>query len=127
MLAAKLTVDDVAAAMKGANTVQPVGHYPQNGQQHLVIVSALWKSIDDIGNTPVVVKGGATLRVRDLGVVRNGAPDRTSLIVGQGGNATAISVSQQVGANILSVRDGLEDALTQLKTSLPAGPVREDL
>src|SRR6187455_598180 len=121
MLAAKLTVDDVAAAMKGANTVQPVGHFPQNGQQHLVIVSALWKSIDDIGNTPVVVKGGSTLRVRDLGVVRNGAPDRTSLIVGQGGNATAISVSQQVGANILSVRDGLEEALTQLKASLPAG------
>jgi len=41
----------VAAALKGANLVQPVGHYPQNGQQHLVIVSALWKSIDDIGNT----------------------------------------------------------------------------
>src|SRR6187455_3051504 len=121
MLAARLTVDDVAAAMKGANTVQPVGHYPQNGQQHLVIVSALWKSIDDIGNTPVVVKGGSTLRVRDLGTVRNGAPDRTSLIVGQGGNATAISVSQQVGANILSVRQGLEDVLTQLKTTLPAG------
>jgi hydrophobe/amphiphile efflux-1 (HAE1) family protein len=121
MLAAKLTVDDVAAAMKAANVVQPVGHFPQNGQQHLVILSALWKSIDDIGNTPVVVKGGATLRVRDLGTVRNGAPDRTSLIVGQGGNATAISVSQQVGANILSVREGLEGALTQLKSSLPAG------
>jgi multidrug efflux pump subunit AcrB len=121
MLAAKLTVDDVAAAMKGANTVQPVGHYPQNGQQHLVIVSALWKSIDDIGNTPVVINGGATLRVRDLGVVRHGAPDRTSLIVGEGGNATAISVSQQVGANILTVREGLEAALTQLKSTLPSG------
>src|SRR6187399_1779740 len=121
MLAARLTVDDVAAALKGANLVQPVGHYPQNGVQHLVIVSALWKSADDIANTPVVLKGGATLRVRDLGVVHNGVPDRTSLIVGQGGNAAAISVSQQVGANILSVRQGLEDALAQLKTALPAG------
>jgi CzcA family heavy metal efflux pump len=121
MVAARLTVDDVAAALKGANLVQPVGHYPQNGVQHLVIASALWKSADDIADTPVVLKGGATLRVRDLGAVHNGAPDRTSLIVGQGGNATAISVSQQVGANILSVREGLEDALAQLKTTLPAG------
>jgi hypothetical protein len=121
MLAARLTVDDVAAALKGANLVQPVGHYPQNGVQHLVIASALWKSVDDIADTPVVLKGGATVRVRDLGSVHNGAPDRTSLIVGQGGNATAINVSQQVGANILSVRQGLEDALTQLKTTLPAG------
>src|SRR6187399_3134905 len=121
MLAARLTVDDVAAALKGANLVQPVGHHPQNGVQHLVIASALWKSIDDIADTPVVLKGGATLRVRDLGSVHNGAPDRTSLIVGQGGNATAINVSQQVGANILSVRQGVEDALAQLKTALPAG------
>ena len=45
----------------------------------------------------------------DVGTVRQGAPDRTSLIAGEGGNVTAISVSQQVGANILSVRTGLED------------------
>jgi multidrug efflux pump subunit AcrB len=57
MLAARLTVDDVAAALKGANLVQPVGHYPQNGVQHLVIASALWKSVDDIADTPVVLKG----------------------------------------------------------------------
>ena len=61
------------------------------------------------------------MRVRDIGTVRQGAPDRTSLIAGQGGNATAISVSQQVGANILSVRQGLEDALEQLKSALPSG------
>ena len=56
------------------------------------------------------MKDGSTLRVSDVATVRTGAPDRTSLIVGQGGNAIAISVSQQVGANILTVRQGLEDA-----------------
>ena len=103
MLASKLTVDDVSAALKGANLLQPVGHYPENGLQHLVLASGLWKSIDDIGNTPVVVKGGATLKVSDLATVVSGSPDRTSLIAGQNGNATAISVSQQVGANILEI------------------------
>ncbi len=121
LLAAKLTVDDVAAALKGANLLQPVGHYPENGLQHLVLASGLWKSVDDIGATPVVVKGGATLRVSDVAVVRNGSPDRTSMIAGQGGNATAISVSQQVGANILTVRQGLEEALAQLRSALPGG------
>ena len=61
------------------------------------------------------------MRVSDLATVRMGAPDRTSLIAGQGGNAIAISVSQQVGANVLTVRRGVEEALNELKTSLPAG------
>lgn len=121
LLAATLTVDDVAAALKGANVLEPVGHYPENGLQHLVLASGLFRSADDIAATPVVVKNGATLRVSDLATVRPGVPDRTSLIVGQGGNATAISVSQQVGANILDVRTGLEQALDELKSVLPAG------
>ncbi len=121
MLAAHLTVDDVAQALKGANLLEPVGHYPENGLQRLVLASGLWQSLDDIAATPVVVKPGSTLRVSDIGTVRQGAPDRTSLIAGQGGNATAISVSQQVGASILSVRQGLEDALAQLTASIPSG------
>src|SRR5262249_44970432 len=121
MLAAQLTVEDVAAVLKATNLLEPIGHYPETGLQHLVLAANLWKAPQDIANTPVVVKGGATVRVADLGVVRIGAPDRTSLIAGQGGNATAISVSQQVGANILTVREGIEAALGELRTALPAG------
>src|SRR4029077_584033 len=63
MLASKLTVDDVAASLKSANMLQPVGHFPDNGLQHLVLASNLWASADEIGATPVVVKGGAAIRV----------------------------------------------------------------
>src|SRR4029453_15079689 len=121
LLTAKLTVDDVATVLKAKNLLEPIGHYPDRGIQHLVLASNLWKSPQDIAETPVVVKGGAPLRIGDLGVVRNGAPDRTSLIAGQGGNAAAISVSQQVGANILTVRKGVEAAPGELRTALPAG------
>jgi CzcA family heavy metal efflux pump len=121
MVAAHLTVDDVAAALKSSSMLRPVGHYPQNGLQRLVIASSLWTSLEDIGATPVVTRAGSTVRVSDLATVRMGAPDRTSLIVGQGGNAIAIGVSQQVGANVLTVRRGVEDALNELRASLPAG------
>ncbi len=121
MLAAKLTVEDVAAALKGANLLEPVGRYPENGQFHLAVASGLWDSASQIGDTPVVVKAGATLRVRDLATVTPGAPDRTMLVVGEGGPSTSINVSQQIGANILTIRRGLEDALAQLVQTLPAG------
>jgi CzcA family heavy metal efflux pump len=121
MLAAKLTVDDVAAALKGTNMLVPVGRYPSNGQFHLVLANGMWDSAAKIADTPIVVKNGAVVRVSDLGTVRPGAPDRNMLVVGEGGNATAINVSQQIGANILTIRSGLEAALAELAKALPAG------
>ena len=97
----------------------PVGRYTDTGLQHLVLASGLWDSAADIANTPIVVKDGATLRVADVATVTPGAPDRTSLVVGQGGNATLISVSQQIGANILTVRTGLKKALQDLERHCP--------
>src|SRR6185503_4551602 len=104
-----------------ANTLQPVGRYNAAGLQHLVLASGLWKSVDDIPQTPILVKGGTTIRVADVATVQQGAPDRTMLIAGNGKVAADISISQQIGANILDVRAGVEAALFDLARSLPAG------
>ena len=50
-----------------------------------------------------------------------GAPDRTGLITGNGRDAASISVSQQVGANILEIEAGVEQAVDELARALPAG------
>jgi CzcA family heavy metal efflux pump len=121
LTAAALTIGDVADALKASNQLQPVGRYSAAGLQHLVLASGLWKSIDDIPPTPVVVKGGSTIRVADIAIVQSGAPDRTMLITGGGRVAANINVSQQIGANILEVRAGVERALADLSRSLPAG------
>ena len=44
LLAAGLTVQDVAAALKEANLLAPVGRYPSAGLQHLVLASGLLES-----------------------------------------------------------------------------------
>jgi CzcA family heavy metal efflux pump len=119
--ASGLTIGEVADSLKAANQLQPVGRYPAGGLQHLVLASGLWKSIDDIPSTPLVVKGSATIRVSDIGVVQNGAPDRTMLITGGGNTVANINVSQQVGSNILEVRAGVETVLTDLARALPSG------
>jgi multidrug efflux pump subunit AcrB len=121
LTASGVTVDDVAAALKGQNLLAPVGHYPENGIQHLVLASGLWTSANQIGDTPVIVKNGSTVRVSDLATVTPGSPDRLSLIAGKGGTAVAITVSQQIDANVLAVRKGLIDEISQLETALPAG------
>ena len=119
LAAASLTVGDVADALKAANQLQPVGRYPADGLQHLVLASGMWSSVEDIAATPLVVKGGTTLRVSDVAEVRQGAPDRTSLISGDGRTAANISISQQIGANILDVRAGVEDGARRARALAP--------
>jgi CzcA family heavy metal efflux pump len=121
LVAAGLTVGDVSDALRAANQLAPAARYTEGGTQHLVIASGLWSSVDDIADTPVVVKDGRAIRVRDVARVAPGTPDRTSLLVGNGRDAAAISVSLQQGANILTVRRGVESALQGLASTLPAG------
>ena len=64
-----LTVPDISCEhceRTITNALQPVGRYPAGGLQHLVIASQQWASIDDIPQTPLVVKGHAVLRVADI-------------------------------------------------------------
>ena len=98
LTAAGLTVPDVAAALKAQNCcagrplpVRPAA--PRAGVRPLASARSR--------QAPVLVKNGATIRVTDLGEVVPGRPDRTLLVTGNGGDAVSISISQQIGANIL--------------------------
>src|SRR5262249_29422568 len=121
LAAAGISVVDVADALKTQNQLLPVGRFPQSGQQHLSLASGLWTTADQIAAAPIVVKNGATVRVSDIGSVAPGSPDRTLLITGNGRDAVSISISQQIDANILSVKQGVEAAITSLTASLPSG------
>ena len=91
--------------------MQPVGRFSECGQQHLSLVSGLWSSVDEIGAAPVLVKNGATMRVADIGQVFPGSPDRTLLVTGNGRDAVSVSISQQIGANILDLQRGVDETL----------------
>jgi CzcA family heavy metal efflux pump len=121
LTAAGLTVVDVSDALNAQNQILPVGRFQEAGLQHLALASGLWKSPDDIAQAPVLVKNGATVRVSDLGTVAPGAPDRTLLVTGNGRDAVVMTISQQIGASILELKAGVEEALANLAKTLPSG------
>jgi CzcA family heavy metal efflux pump len=121
LAAAEMTVVDVSDALKTQNTILPVGRFQESGLQHLTLASGLWKDLDQITQAPVKVRNGATLRLSDLGVVTRGAPDRTLLVTGNGRDAVSMTVAQQIGANILALKSGVDGVLAGLKRILPAG------
>lgn len=118
---AALTVKDVSDALRAQNQLEPVGRFNQSGQQHLALASGLWTSADEIAAAPVAVRSGATIRVMDVGAVTPGSPDRTLLVTGNGRDAISISISQQIGASILAVKQGVDAALADLARTLPSG------
>jgi CzcA family heavy metal efflux pump len=121
LLAAGLTVHDVAEALRKANQLAPVARYSAAGQQTLVLASGLFSSPEQIAQTPVVVRAGATVRVGDLATVFPGVPDRTNLVTGNGRDAAIINISQQPGASILDVQKGVDQAIKEVAGSLPEG------
>jgi CzcA family heavy metal efflux pump len=121
LLAAGLTVHDVAERLRAENQLAPVGRYAAGGVQELLLASGLWKSIDDIGRSPISVRADGVVRVQDIAQVFPGSPDRIGLITGNGRDAASISVSQQVGANILEIEAGVQEAVDELARALPAG------
>jgi CzcA family heavy metal efflux pump len=121
LAAAQLTVVDISDALKAQNTLLPVGRFQEGGLQHLSLASGLWKSLDQIAAAPVKIKDGATIRISDVGTVTRGAPDRTILITGNGRDAVSVSIAQQIGANILDLEAGVDDALARLGKVFPSG------
>jgi CzcA family heavy metal efflux pump len=121
LLTAGLTIHEVSERLHTANTLAPVGRYTSGGVQPLVLGSGQWPSIEAIGQTPVAVRPDGVLRLQDIAEVAPGSPDRTGLITGNGRDAASISVSQQVGANIIDIETGIEQAVSELTHTLPAG------
>jgi CzcA family heavy metal efflux pump len=121
LTAADLTVVEVSDALKAQNTILPVGRFQESGLQHLALASGLWKTVEQIADAPVKISNGATVRVSDLGTVTRGAPDRTVLITGNGRDAVSMSIGQQIGANILSLKAGVDGVMAGLAKVLPSG------
>jgi CzcA family heavy metal efflux pump len=121
LAATGVSVEEVAAALKAQNQLLPAGRFPQAGQQLLSLASGLWTSVDQIAAAPVAVRDNGVVRVSDVGVVTAGSPDRTMLITGNGRDAVSISISQQIDANILAVKQGVDEAMSALAAALPTG------
>ena len=121
LLAAHLTVPQVADRLAKANAVSTVARIDFAHELVLGAVSGQLLSPDDVG---AVVVGGTPalpLRVSDLGRVVNGVAPRTSLIRVDGGPGVIINVARRPGGDILVLDRAAKDTLARLAPSLPPG------
>lgn len=117
--AAKLTIDQVADALRTTNQVNSVGRLAKDYQQYLILATAELTTLDDVRNVVVAFRQQTPIYLRDLATVQEGVTDPTILVSGDGKPAALVSVARQIHGNIIDVVDGARAAIEGYQKSLP--------
>jgi len=109
----------VARALNGSNISKPAGLVHRNGYRLLLTAKALARLPDDLAEILIPLPGGTHIRVGDLGTVKWGASDPTSLYHGNGKPAVAISLLRGDNGNASVVIATIEKTLPRITKDFP--------
>jgi copper/silver efflux system protein len=92
------------------------------GAEYMIRGLGYLRSLSDLETVPVATKNGTPVLIRDLGTVTFGPDIREGVAEWQGeGETVAGIVVMRDGMNALSVINGVEQKLAEIKPSLPPG------
>ncbi len=121
LVAHRLSVSEVADAIRTSNVVVAAGRVDREYRQFSVIVSGLASTPDAVGDLIVRRAADYPVRVKDLGTVRYGVEDLFQIATGNGQPAALLNVSRQPNGNALAVERAVEATADSLRTLLPSG------
>jgi CzcA family heavy metal efflux pump len=116
-----IAVPEVADAIASANVLTAAGRVDAEYRQLGVLVGGLTPTPAAVGNIVLPRRGGAPVRVADLGNVRYGVEDRFQIIAGNGLPAALINVARQPAGNAITVQTAVAATVDSLRQHLPAG------
>ncbi|HTL99010.1 MAG TPA: efflux RND transporter permease subunit, partial [Holophagaceae bacterium] len=115
-----LTLEDVRAAVGLANVNQAKGSFDGRAQSYAIGANDQLLSSADYRSLIVAYKGGAPIRLSDIGAVVDGAENQKQAAWTGATPAVIVNIQRQPGANIIQVVDRVKQLLPQLKAALPA-------
>jgi multidrug efflux pump len=116
-----VTAADVAAALQNNNYLSALGTTKGQMVQVDLTAGTDLHSAEEFRNLVVKQKGGALVRLRDLGNVVLGAEDYESDVAFKGKSSVFIAINVAPEANILTVMDGIRKVFPEIQAQLPAG------
>lgn len=119
-----LHIEDVVAATAEAHSTQSAGYLGNvAGREVPIAQDARARTAAELGETLLKNEGAAAVPLRAVAeIVRGGAPRRGTAADG-GADAVVLSIQKAPGTNTLQLTDDVDDALTALEASLPAGVI----
>ena len=116
-----LSAQDVSNAIAAQNQITPAGLVKLGPLQYVVKLNDAIPSIEELNNLPVKQVNGATIYLRDVGHVRDGAPPQQSVVHVDGSRAVLTTILKNGKSSTIDVVDGIKAKLPYLQTILPQG------
>jgi multidrug efflux pump subunit AcrB len=122
-----LTPLDVVNAVNSQNLTLPSGTAKIGDKQYVVRTNAMPSTIADLNNMPIKYVNGATVFVRDVAQVRDGAMVQQNIVREDGKRSVLLSIIKNGNASTLAVVNGVKSALNAARAAAPKGLTITDL
>src|ERR1700743_2640861 len=121
LLAKGLRPLDVLNAVNAQSLTLPAGTAKFGRTQYVVRTNATPATIDDLNMMPVKFANGATILLKDVAQVRDGAMVQQNIVREDGRRSVLISVIKNGNASTLAVVNGVKRVLAATRAALPDG------
>jgi multidrug efflux pump subunit AcrB len=116
-----LTINDVVAALAGANLSMPVGSVLTDGIEYSIRFNAQIESSEDIQNIPVPSRSAMPVYIRDVATVINGVDTqntitRVSVDGSPSQSALTLSIYKQSGFDVTEMSSNVHEEIELLQT-----------
>ena len=119
LLAYGVTAAEVNAQVRATNTDLGSGRGEVGAQEQAIRVLAGARKVEDLANTKISLQNGRQVRLSDLGRVTDGASEQRSFGRLNGQPIVAFAIFRAKGASEMTVRDGVELKLAELRKEFP--------
>ncbi|CAM3677174.1 efflux RND transporter permease subunit [Polaromonas hydrogenivorans] len=114
-----LSAIDVVNALQVQNLMLPSGTAKIGGQEIAIALNGSPASIAELGDIPITTVNGATVYVRDVAQVRDGAQAQTNIVRRDGERGLLMTVLKNGGASTLDIIDSIKAELPKALLALP--------
>jgi len=116
-----VSLEELLQKVGESNFNAPGGIIKQHGNQYVVKGSGRAYSIDQLEEAVVKQVNGQSIKVKDIATVQIGASDKIGDASLNTKPAVVLTISKQPGVNTLELTQKLDEAVADIKGSLPEG------
>ena len=116
-----ITHDQLEGALKGYSSNTSGGFLELNGREYLIRNLGRTSRLDDLNNLALTAKNGQPILLRQIAEVTFAAAQKRGDAGYEGKPAVILGIQKQPTADTIALTNSIEEALVELKASLPAG------
>ena len=112
---------DVVSAVNAQNLVMPQGTAKIGDREYDVELNSSPKSVEELNDLPVRIVNGATVYVRDMAYVHDGAGFQTNIVRQDGHRGALLTIMKTGNSSTLDIVKQVREALPRIEATLPPG------